>query len=63
MPLVVEIERDNMNTNEKIDEMCRQWLTTKPCSKQKKRDLWRGIARAEKKRRKEKLKAEGTIFI
>ena len=52
-----------MNTNEKIDEMCRQWLTTKPTSKQKKRDLRRGIARAEKKRRKEKLKAEGTIFI
>ena len=52
-----------MNTRERIDEMNRQWLTTKPTSKQKRRDLKRGIARAEKKRRKEKLEAEGTIFI
>ena len=52
-----------MNTREKIDEMNRQWLTTKPSSKQKLRDLKRGIARAEKKRRKEKLKSEGTIFL
>lgn len=52
-----------MNTNERIDEMCRQLLTTKPTSKQKKRDLRRGIARAEKKRRKEKLEKEGTIFL
>lgn len=52
-----------MNTNERIDEMIRQYRTTKPSSVQKKRDLRRGIARAEKKRRKEKLKAEGTIFL
>lgn len=52
-----------MTTEEKIDEMCRQWLTTKPSSKQKKRDLKRGIANAERKRRKEKLKREGTIII
>ena len=52
-----------MTTEEKIDEMCRQYLTTKNTSKQKRRDLKRGIKRAEKKRRKEKLEREGTIFI
>lgn len=52
-----------MNTNERIGEMIRQYGTTKPSSNQKRRDLKRGIARAEKKRRKEKLKKEGTIFI
>jgi len=52
-----------MNETERIDEMYRQLATTKPTSKKKKRDLKIGIARAEKKRRKEKLKAEGTIFI
>lgn len=52
-----------MNTRERIDEMNRQLLTTKKESRQKMRDLKRGIAKAEKKRRKEKLKAEGTIFI
>lgn len=52
-----------MNTKERIDEMCRQLLTTKKTSNQKRRDLKRGIVYAEKRRRKEKLKAEGTIFI
>lgn len=52
-----------MNTQERIDEMIRQLNTTKPTSNQKRRDLKRGIARAEKKRRKEKLKKEGTIFL
>lgn len=52
-----------MNTQERIDEMIRQLNTTKPSSNKKRRDLKRGIARAEKKRRKEKLKKEGTIFI
>lgn len=52
-----------MTTEERIDEMCRQLLTTKKTSNQKRRDLHRGIRKAEKKRRKEKLKAEGTIFI
>ena len=52
-----------MNTQQRIDEMIRQLNTTKPSSNQKRRDLKRGISRAEKKRRKEKLKKEGTIFI
>lgn len=52
-----------MNTQERIDEMIRQLNTTKPTSNQKRRDLKRGIARAEKKRRKEKLQKEGTIFL
>lgn len=52
-----------MNTQQRIDEMIRQYNTTKPSSNQKRRDLKRGIARAEKKRRKEKLKKEGTIFL
>lgn len=52
-----------MNTQQRIDEMIRQYNTTRPESNQKRRDLKRGIARAEKKRRKEKLKAEGTIFL
>lgn len=52
-----------MTTEERINEMCRQLLTTRPKSKQKIRDLKRGIDRAERKRRKEKLKKEGTIII
>lgn len=52
-----------MNTQQRIDEMIRQYNTTRPESNQKRRDLKRGIAKAEKKRRKEKLKAEGTIFL
>lgn len=50
-----------MNITERIDEMYRQLETTKPESKQKIRDLKRGIERAEKKRRKEKR--GGTIVI
>lgn len=52
-----------MRTEERIDEMCRQYLTTRPSSKQKMRDLRRGIKYAEQKRRREKRKKEGTIFI
>ena len=52
-----------MTTEERIDEMCRQWRTTKPTSRKKLRDLEKGIKYAEKKRRKEKLKKEGTIII
>lgn len=52
-----------LKTQDRIDEMIRQYRTTKLTSNQKRRDLKRGIAKAEKKRRKEKLKAEGTIFI
>ena len=50
-----------MNTAERITEMLRQLRTTKPESKQKIRDLKRGIARAERKRRKEKREALGVI--
>lgn len=52
-----------MTNEERINEMIRQYNTTRPESNQKRRDLKRGIAKAEKKRRKEKLKAEGTIFL
>lgn len=52
-----------MTTEEKINEMCRQLATTNPKSKQKIRDLKRGIERAEKQRRKEKLEKEGVIII
>ena len=52
-----------MTTEERIDEMCRQLMTTKKTSNQKRRDLKRGIAKAEKKRRKEKLEREGTVII
>ena len=50
-----------MTTEERIDEMCRQWLTTN--SQKKKRDLKKGIEKAERKRRREKLEREGTIVI
>lgn len=49
-----------MNLQEKIDEMYRQLATTKPESRQKIRDLKRGIEKAEKKRRK--AKKGGTII-
>ena len=52
-----------LNTQERIDEMIRQYQTTKPESNQKRRDLKRGIKKAERQRRKEKLEAEGTIFL
>ena len=45
-----------MTTQERIDEMNRQWLTTR--SNKKRRDLKKGIERAEKQRRKEKLERE-----
>lgn len=50
-----------MNLTERIDEMYRQLETTNPKSRQKIRDLKRGIERAKKKRRKEKR--GGTIVI
>lgn len=50
-----------MTTEERIDEMNRQYLTTR--SLKKRRDLKKGIERAERKRRKEKLEKEGTIFL
>lgn len=50
-----------MNLRERIDEMYRQLETTNPNSRQKIRDLKRGIERAEKKRRKEKR--GGTIIV
>ena len=43
-----------MTLSERIDEMYRQLETTNPKSKQKIRDLKRGIERAEKQRRKQK---------
>lgn len=52
-----------MTTEETIDEMCRQYRTTKLESNQKRRDLKRGIKRAERKRRREKREREGTIFL
>lgn len=50
-----------MTTEERIDEMNRQYLTTR--SLKKKRDLKKGIEKAERKRRREKLEREGTIVI
>ena len=50
-----------MTLSERLDEMYRQLETTNPKSKQKIRDLKRGIERAEKQRRK--LKKGGTIII
>ena len=50
-----------MTTEERIDEMNRQYLATR--SLKKRRDLKKGIERAERKRRKEKLEKEGTIFL
>ena len=57
------LQGDAMTTEERIDEMCRQLLTTKYKSKQKRRDWLRGIANAERKRRREKRKKENCIFI
>ena len=50
-----------LNLQEKIDEMYRQLETTNPKSKQKIRDLKKGIERAKRKKRRE-LKG-GTIII
>lgn len=52
-----------MTTEERINEMIRQYNSTKPESNQKRRDLKRGIRKAEKRRRKEKREKEVTIFI
>lgn len=52
---------DIMTTQQRIDEMYRQLETTKPTSKQKIRDLKRGIERAKRKKRRE-LRG-GTIII
>ena len=59
--IIIIYEEGDMTTEERIDEMCRQWLTTE--SEKKKRDLKKGIARAERKRRKEKLEKEGCIIL
>lgn len=50
-----------LNLQERIDEMYRQLETTNPKSKQKKRDLKRGIERAKRQKRRE-LRG-GTIII
>lgn len=50
-----------LNLQERIDEMYRQLETTNPKSKQKIRDLKKGIERAKRKKRRE-LKG-GTIII
>lgn len=50
-----------LDLQEKIDEMYRQLETTNPKSKQKIRDLKKGIERAKRKKRRE-LKG-GTIII
>ncbi len=50
-----------MTTKERIDEMNRQYLTTR--SLKKRRDLKKGIERAERKRRIEKLKRENCIIL
>lgn len=52
-----------MTTEERINEMICQYNTTKPESNQKRRNLKRGVRKAEKRRRKEKLEREGTIII
>ena len=50
-----------MNNSERIDEMFRQYMTSD--SRKKRRDLKKGIRKAERKRRKEKMEKEGTIFL
>lgn len=50
-----------LNLQERIDEMYRQLETTNPKSKQKIRDLKRGIERAKRQKRRE-LRG-GTIII
>lgn len=45
-----------MTTQEKIDEIIRQLATTK--SKQKQKELYKALRRAEGQRRKEKLEKE-----
>ena len=50
-----------MTLQERIDEMYRQLETTNPKSKQKIRDLKKGIERAKRKKRRE-LKG-GTIIV
>lgn len=50
-----------LNLQEKIDEMYRQLETTNPKSKQKIRDLKRGIERAKRQKRREVR--GGTIII
>lgn len=52
-----------MTNDERINEMIRQYRTTSPESNQKRRDLKRGIRKAEKRRRKEKKEREGMIFL
>lgn len=55
------LRRFKLNLQERIDEMYRQLETTNPKSKQKIRDLKRGIERAKRQKRRE-LRG-GTIII
>lgn len=48
-----------MNINDKIDMMYKQYYSTKRWKTKK--ELYKAIKRAEGKRRKDKLKAEGVI--
>jgi hypothetical protein len=50
-----------MTNDERINEMIRQYRTTK--SQKKRNDLYKGIKNAERKRRRDKKQKEGTIFI
>jgi hypothetical protein len=50
-----------LNLQERIDEMYRQLETTNPKSKQKIRDLKKGIERAKRQKRREKR--GGTIIV
>lgn len=50
-----------MTTDERINEMIRQYNSTKPESNQKRRDLKRGIEKAKRQKRREKR--GGTIII
>ena len=52
-----------MTNDERINEMIRQYNTTKKSSWKKQRDLYKGIKNAERKRRRDKRAKEGTIFI
>lgn len=62
LPLICEIESEReMTLQEKIDEMYRQLETTNPKSKQKIRDLKRGIEKAKRMKRRELRK--GTIIV
>ena len=59
MTIAVGLRKKNMNLNDKITELYKQYsLCTSP---KKKKDLYKAIKRAEGQRRKEKLEKEGVI--